>query len=196
MSAATIAIASAAPEHRAPHPIGEERHGADENGDEDHDTDVAVANVRQLVRDHSLELGAVELVEKAARDRDRCVLRVPSGRERVWRGIFDQVDLRRRNAEPESQRLDHVPEAQILVRAELARLALREDQLVPREVRHERAAARDREREGKCRDPTARREVFADHVRQHGDEGREHRDQEERAPAIGRGRLVDRKPRG
>src|SRR3982074_2656418 len=76
---APVAIASTAPEHPAPHPIREKRNRADENGHEDHHANIAIADVRQLVRDHPLELGAVQLVEKAARHRDRCVLRIASG---------------------------------------------------------------------------------------------------------------------
>jgi len=60
--------------------------------------DVEVPDVRELVAEDALELLAIELVEEAGRDRDRGVLRIPPGRERIRGGVVDDVDLRHRHA--------------------------------------------------------------------------------------------------
>src|SRR5438132_14157092 len=91
----TVALAAPAarPEERPPHPVGEERDRADKDRDEEHHADVAVSHVRELVCDHALELGAIHLVQEAARDGDRGVTRVAPGGERVRRRILDDVEL-------------------------------------------------------------------------------------------------------
>src|SRR2546421_4335522 len=116
------------------------------------------------MRDHALELGAVELVEKAARHGNGWVLGIAPGRKRVRRRVLDHVDLRRGDPQAERERFHDVAELRLLARPELAGLALREDQLVAGEVRHERAADRYRERERQCRDAPARREILADEI--------------------------------
>ena len=56
--------------------------------------DVVVADVRQLVGEHALELDPVHLLEQAGGDRDRRVLRVAAGGEGVRRRVVDDVDAR------------------------------------------------------------------------------------------------------
>src|SRR5207253_10552499 len=93
--------------------------------------------------------------------------RVSAGREGVRRGILDDVELRHRNSEPDRERLDDVVELGLLVRRELAGLALREDDPVTGEVRGEGGAERQRERERQDRETPARSEE-----RRVGKEGR------------------------
>ena len=77
------APATTAPEREAQEEVGHQGDRADEHGDEQGEPDVEVADVGELVADDALELLAIELLEQARRDRDRCVLRVASGREGV-----------------------------------------------------------------------------------------------------------------
>ena len=63
-------FAAAAEERDPEEEVGEERDHADEHGDERHQPDVAVADVRELVRDHAFELALVHQVEQAGRDAD------------------------------------------------------------------------------------------------------------------------------
>jgi hypothetical protein len=67
--------------HPTPHDhlqkaIGDEGDQADQDGDVHAVAAVAVAQVRDFVADHALQLLAVETVEQALRDRDGCVLDV------------------------------------------------------------------------------------------------------------------------
>src|SRR5437773_8754538 len=124
------------------------------------------------------------------------MLRIASGRERVRRGILDDVDLRRWDAEPERERLHDVAKLRLLARPELARLALGEDELVASEVRDQCAAGRYRNGEWQSGDAPAGREILADEIGEHGDKGGEDRDQKERAPAIRGSRVVDGESRG
>src|SRR5205823_541165 len=107
-------------------------------------------------------LGAVHLVEEPTRDDDRRVPRIATGRERVGRRVLDQEEPRRGHPKTDRERLDDVVKLRLLVRSKLARLALREDELVTGEVRHERRADGERERERQRGDPTAGGEVLAD----------------------------------
>src|SRR5438093_378640 len=191
-AAAAVAVAAAAPEHRPPHPVREECHRSDEDGDEDHDSNVAVPDVRQLVRDHALELRAIKLVEKAARHDDRRVLWVAAGRECIRRGVLDHVEPRRGDAQADRERLDDVVQLLLLVGSELACLALREDEPVPGEVRRERAPDREREREGQHGRTAAGREVLAHEVAEDNDERGEGGDERDRPPPVRRGGVVDR----
>ena len=68
--------------------------GADQRDGERRHEDVVVADVRQLVGEDAFELDAVHLLEQPGRDRDRRVLRVASGGERVRRRVVDDVDPR------------------------------------------------------------------------------------------------------
>ena len=151
--------------------------------------------MRQLVGDDALELSAVELVEEPPRHRDRGVLRIASGGEGVRGRVLDHEDLGRGDAETDRERLDDIAQLWLLRRAELAGLALREDQLVPREVRRERAADGERERNGERGETATRREILSDEVAKYGDERREERDEQDSAPAVCRGRFVNRDPR-
>src|SRR5688572_33435494 len=91
--------------------------------------------MRELVRDHALELGAVQLVDEATRHRDRRVLRVAARGESVRRGVINHIDTRRRDSQSDRKGLDYVPQLRLFPGAELVRLALREDKLVAGEVR-------------------------------------------------------------
>ena len=83
----------------------------------------------------------VHQVEEAGRDRDRRVLGVAAGRERVGLGAVDDVQAGHRQAGPSGERCDDLAEARQLVGAELAgavrlqgeRVALPVDEDVHRE---------------------------------------------------------------
>ena len=73
------------------------RDDGNESGQDDrdgHDEDVAVADVREFVRYHSLELASLKAREKPRRHGDDRMLRVPSGRKRVRCGIIYHVEPR------------------------------------------------------------------------------------------------------
>ena len=76
-----------AEELRAQEEVADERDRAHEDADQRGEADVVVAHVRHLVRDHALELVAVHHREQAAGDRDRGVLGVAAGGERVGRRV-------------------------------------------------------------------------------------------------------------
>ncbi len=72
---------------------------------------VAVQDVAELVRDHALQLGAVEVLERAACDGDRGIAARAAGRERVdARFLLENVDLRNRQPGGERHLLDDVDE--------------------------------------------------------------------------------------
>jgi hypothetical protein len=59
---------------------------AGEHGEEarqGHDQDVAVRDVRELVREHALDLLRLEALPETARDRHSRMLRAPAGRESI-----------------------------------------------------------------------------------------------------------------
>src|SRR6266550_5038437 len=89
-----VAGAATAPEREPQEEVGEEGDRSDEDADDQGEPDVEVPDVGELVANHALELLTVELLEEPGRDRDRCVLGITTGRERVRRGVVDNVDLR------------------------------------------------------------------------------------------------------
>jgi hypothetical protein len=93
--------------------------------------------VAELVRDHALQLIAVEAFERAACDRDGGVGRVETGGERVDAGlVLQHVDLGHRHAGGERHLLDDV------VQAPLQRVLLEAgDALAAERHRHRAAAA-------------------------------------------------------
>ena len=108
------AAAPAGPEHEAQEEVGEQRDDPDHRDRERHHEDVVVADVAQLVREHAFELDPVHLLEQPGGDRDRRVLRVAAGRERVRRGIVDDVEARLRQPARDAQPLDEVVIAGVL----------------------------------------------------------------------------------
>ena len=95
--------------------VGQQRDQPHEHDGDRHDADVVVADVRHLVRDHAFELGLVELVEQAARGGDGRVLGVAAGSEGVRRAVFDDVDLRHRQAGADAEVLDDAVELRLLL---------------------------------------------------------------------------------
>ena len=63
-------------------------------------SDVAVADVRELVREDAFELGRRSSREQAARDCDCDAARPAAGRERAWGRIVEQVEPRLRGSRP------------------------------------------------------------------------------------------------
>ena len=78
-----VVVAAAAEEHEAQEEVGEQRDHPDHRDGERHHEDVVVADVAELVREHAFELDAVHLLEQARGDRDRRVLGIAAGGERV-----------------------------------------------------------------------------------------------------------------
>ncbi len=150
--------------------------------------------MRELVRDHAFHLGAVELVDQATRDGDRCVLRITARGERVRRGVIDQIDTRRGDAKSDRKGLDNVPELRLLPRRELARLALREDELVAGEIRRSGRHAGETERGRHHGNAATRREHLADDVAEGDEEAGEHGDERDGAPAVRGDSVVDVEP--
>ena len=99
---------AAAPEREPQEEVGQERDRPDQHADHQREPDVEVPDVRQLVGHDALELLAIELLEQARRDRDRRVLRVATGGERVGRRVVDEVDLRDRHVRRERHLLHDV----------------------------------------------------------------------------------------
>ena len=95
-----------------------ERDHAGEDGRHRHQVRVAVPDVRDLVREHGLELALGHRAQEAGRHADVARLRPQSGGERVRRGVVDDAKLRR-HREPGADRhvLDEPAERAELVRA-------------------------------------------------------------------------------
>ena len=100
--------ASAAPEHEAEEEVGQQRDDADHRHREGHHERVVVLDVAQLVGEHAFELDPVHLLEQPGGHRDRRVLRVASGGERVGRGVVDHVEPRLRKPGRDAEPLDEV----------------------------------------------------------------------------------------
>ena len=86
-----------------------------EEARERHHEHVAVRDVRELVREHALDLARLEAAPEAGRDRDGRVLRAPAGRERVRDVGVDDRDPRLRQVGERAEPLDHVVELRRLV---------------------------------------------------------------------------------
>ena len=71
------------------------------------DEDVAVLDVRELVREHALDLVGRQVLQQPLRHRDGGVLRVAPGRERVRLLGRDQVEPRHRNLRAVREVLHH-----------------------------------------------------------------------------------------
>ena len=80
------------------------------------DEDVAMLHVRQLVRNDAFELGVGQHLQNAFGRRDRGVLGIAAGRERVRRRIRDDVDLRHRQHRLPRQALDDAEQTVTRVR--------------------------------------------------------------------------------
>ena len=114
--ALSLSLPAAAPEHEPQEEVGEQRDDPDHRDGERHDEDVVVLDVAELVREHAFELDPVHLLEQPGRDRDRRVLRVAAGRERVGRGVVDDVEPRLREPARDAQPFDEVVVAGVLLR--------------------------------------------------------------------------------
>ena len=101
-AAAAVALSvtrrGAAPPHEPEPEVRHQRDHADQRHRERRDEDVVVLHVAQLVGEHALELDPVHLLEQPGGDRDRGVLGVAAGGERVRRRVVDDVDARLRQA--------------------------------------------------------------------------------------------------
>ena len=113
--AVAIPPASPEPEGVAQEPVGDERDAPNQHAHQQREPDVEVAHVAHLVADDALQLLAVHLLEEPGRGRDRGVLRISSGRERVRRRVVDDVDLRHRYAGSQAHLGDDVHELLVLI---------------------------------------------------------------------------------
>ena len=189
---------AAAPEREAQEEVGEDRDGPDHDAHDEREPDVEVAHVRELVRDDALQLLAVELLEQPGRDRDRRMLRVAAGRERVGRRVLDQVDARHRHVGRDGHLAHDVHQLRGGGLIDLSRAADRQHERVAREVRPDPGQASEEHRADGHGDPTGR---FAGHGEadrepkesQQDDDERRH---EERVPPIGGDLVVERAGHG
>ena len=83
--------------------VGEHHDGRRHRGRDGADEDVAVPDVRQLVRDHAFEFGLRQQSQDAFGRGHGRVLRIAPGRERVGRHVGNDVDLGHRQARPLGQ---------------------------------------------------------------------------------------------
>ena len=139
--------ADAAPEREAQEEVGEQRDAADQHADEQREADVVVADVRQLVADDALELLAVELLQEAGGDRDRCVLRVAAGGEGVGGGVVDDVDLGHRHVRGDRHLRTTLMSCGAVVASTSLRLRTREHEPVAAEARADAGQAAEDERD-------------------------------------------------
>ena len=144
-------------------------------------------------RDDALELLAVELLEQPGRDRDRRMLRVAAGGERVGRRVLDQVDARHRHVGRDGHLAHDVHQLRGGGLIDLSRAADRQHERVAREVRPDPGQASEDHRAHGQGDSTGR---FAGHGEadrepeepQQDDDERRH---EERVPPIGGDLVVE-----
>ena len=107
-----VPVVGVAAAEAAEHP-GVEAEAGDHRGEhreearERHHEDVAVRDVRQLVREDRLDLLRLEPAPEPLRHRDRRVLRVAAGRERVRDVARDDSDPRLRQVGHRAEPLDH-----------------------------------------------------------------------------------------
>ena len=103
-------------EQKAKPEVAQQREEPDQGDRDRRDQDVVVANVAELVRENTFELGAVHDLQQARRGRHRRVSRVAPGGERVRCRIVDHIDARFRETDADAQLLDQVVELPELVR--------------------------------------------------------------------------------
>ena len=146
-----------------------------------------MADVTQFMGDDTLELDPVHLLEQSGGDRDRRVLGVAAGRERVRCRVVDDVDARLGEPPGDAQALDEVVQALVLLGIGRSGAAHRERDSVGLPVRDERHGPGDDEGDDREHDP-----VPDQHADGRADEG-EHHDEggdERDAPALVRRDLV------
>ena len=95
--------------------LAEERDHAGDDDRGDHHAHVLVADVRQLVPQHRLELGVVERGEKPAGDGDRVLLLAEAGREGVEAVGVHDLQARHRHAAGDAEVLEQIVEARIIL---------------------------------------------------------------------------------
>ena len=103
-----VVVVVAAEEAHEEEDVRDRRDRAGDHRRDRRDEDVAVLDVRELVGEHAANLVAREVLQQPLRDRDRRVLRVPPGRERVRLLGRDHVDARLRDAVELRELGDHV----------------------------------------------------------------------------------------
>ena len=149
--------------------------------------------MRELVADDPLELLPVELLEQPCRDRDRGVLRIAPGGERVGRGVVDDVDLRHRHVRGDRHLAHDVHELRRLRLIDLTGAAHGEDQRIAGEVRECAAQRADEHRDDRRADPALGRAEHseADREAEQREEDDDERRHEERVPPVGGDLVVE-----
>ena len=104
--------------------------------------------MRQLVREHALDLSLVETPHEPGRHRDDGVLRVPAGRECVGHVRVDDRNLRHRQLCHRGEPLDRVEQLRCLVALDHLRPGRAQRELVGGVVLEERHAHHDQDQRG------------------------------------------------
>ena len=90
--------------------------------------------MRELMSDHALQLGAVELGEQPTGHGHRGVLGVATGGEGIGGAVLDDVDLRLGDASADDELLDDMMQLRLLLLRDLVCLGHAEHDLVAGEV--------------------------------------------------------------
>ena len=130
------------------------------------DDDVAVPDVRELVREHALELGGRARRDAAGADRERGAARAAAGRERARQPVRDQIQPRLGHPRDRGQARDVRMEQRRLADGQLTRADHAEHDPVEVPVgaadEQERAEAEDREEPEAAERPAGQREETGD----------------------------------
>ena len=93
--------------------FADQRDDADEDGGDDQELDVAIADMGQFVGEHRLELGVVERIHQPAGDGDRILLLADAAGEGVPLRGFDDAERRHGDAAADAEIFEEVPEPRL-----------------------------------------------------------------------------------
>jgi hypothetical protein len=89
-------------------PTGQQGEAANHNHSHLGYAGIAPADVRHLVRDHALQLLAIQLIDQAPRHANHRMLGIAAARERVGRRVLHHTDPRHRHSRRQRHLADHV----------------------------------------------------------------------------------------
>ncbi len=109
IAAVVVAARKCVKSHTAQEKIRKKCDETDEHDDDRGDEHVAIADVRELVRDDTLELAAIQDLEQAGGDRHRRVLFISTSGKRIGLLLFYYIELRHWQAGSDRKIFDDVP---------------------------------------------------------------------------------------